>query len=140
MLLLENSSVGFSGRSPVLAFQVTKVLATPLTVPAPPVAAVASPTRKGTIWVSWAAELMPVASAAVVPVRLGAELIIMRPTLAREAVSLPRLVPLTNAVVEFKFPRLKAVRVATFVPPKATVRVPGPTLMPATVSVELVAA
>ena len=96
MAFCTNSSVGLSGRRPVLAFQVTKVLAIPVAVPAPPDVAVASPTRKETIFVSCAATLIPVSKALVVPKRVGAEVILRRPTLAVEAVSMPRLVPLTR--------------------------------------------
>ena len=139
-----NSSVGLSGRRPVLAFQVTKVLAMPVAVPVPPEVAVDSPTRKETILVSCAAALIPVSKALVVPKRVGAEVIFRRATLAVDAVSMPRLVPLTKnepgAVRESTFPRLAPVSVAVFVPPKATVSVPDPTLIAPTVSDEFVAA
>ena len=107
-------------------------------MPRPPVVAVASPTRNGTIWVFFTAALIPVVTAAVVPTKVG-PLLINFATLD-DPLFAPRLTPLTKFVaLPAAWLKEPAVRVATPVPPKLTVIVafPIPEIAPI-VSVEFV--
>ena len=101
------------------------MFAVPDAVPRPPVVAVASPTRNGTIWVFFSAALIPVVAATVVPTKVG-PLLINFATLD-EPLFAPSLTPLTKFVaLPAAWVKVPAVRVATPVPPKRTVIVELP--------------
>ena len=114
------------------------MLAVPVAVPKPPVVEVASPTRKGTIFVFWT-ELMPVASAAVVPVSAGAA---VRMRMFAAVALAPREAPLTRMEpLPAEWPNEAAVSCAVLDPPATRLKVelPVPVIAPI-VSVELVEA
>ena len=143
MLLLVNSSVGFRGRRPVPASQVTKVSGVVPAVLTPPVAESTAPSRNGTILVFLAPALIPVESASVVPTSAGVVVTRSRATLDVELASMPRLTPFTkpNPPPEGRA-SVPAVTVATLLPPKlvVTVEIPVSNWSDPTVSVEFVAA
>ena len=124
--LFVNSSVGFKGRSPAVAFQVTKVLGVPPAVPMPPVVGVASPTRNGTLLVSLFAALMPVTAPSVAPTSVGEETRNLATLVVAESF-LPNPMPLTSRVpAPADRVRVPAVTSALLVEPKVTVAVDWP--------------